>query len=152
MREKKSIRSRAPSASSPNVRYVMQQNTGHETDAEKLLRSELHKIGLRYRKDTRPEPSLRITADIVFTKQEVCIFIDGCFWHGCPLHFKLPKTHADWWLEKIEDNRSRDERQTRKLQELGWAVLRYWEHEVLPDNYAQICSDVCQIVKAKRPR
>jgi DNA mismatch endonuclease, patch repair protein len=152
MCKKKSIRARAPQASSPNVRYVMQQNTGRETNLEKLFRSELHKIGLRFRKDARPESSLRITADIVFSRRKICIFIDGCFWHGCPLHFKLPRNHSDWWLEKIEDNKTRDERQTRKLQERGWTVLRYWEHEILSDDFPQICSNVQQIIKLKRTR
>jgi DNA mismatch endonuclease (patch repair protein) len=60
----------------------------------------------------------------------VCLFVDGCFWHGCALHFLLPKTHSAWWREKIEDNRARDERQQRQLEERGWVVVRLWEHEV----------------------
>jgi DNA mismatch endonuclease (patch repair protein) len=61
------------------------------------------------------------------------VFVDGCFWHGCPLHFLSPKTHSSWWEEKIQDNRARDERQQRQLEERGWVVVRLWEHEVRAD-------------------
>jgi DNA mismatch endonuclease (patch repair protein) len=61
------------------------------------------------------------------------VFVDGCFWHGCPLHFLSPKKHSGWWEEKIQDNRERDERQQRQLEERGWVVVRLWEHEVRAD-------------------
>ena len=147
MREKKSIRSRAPQASSPKVRRVMQHNTGNETIPEKLLRSAIHKTGLRFRKDLRPEPTLKITADIVFPRQKVCVFVDGCYWHGCPVHFNLPKTNSEWWMEKITDNRNRDARQNSLLTELGWKVIRYWEHDVVVDNLPRLCEEIKCAVK-----
>lgn len=145
----KSIRFRAPKASSERVRAIMQRNVGRETRPEKLLRSALYKRGLRFRKDLRPEPALRITADIVFTRQRVCVFVDGCFWHGCPLHFDVPKTNSDWWREKIEDNRARDIRQTHQLEECGWRVLRYWEHDVTSASLSEMCSEIREAVKGK---
>jgi DNA mismatch endonuclease (patch repair protein) len=125
-----SIRSRAPVASSPTVRRVMQANVGRETTAERAARRALYAAGLRYREDIRPEPGLRCTADIVFPRQRVCVFIDGCFWHACPEHFAAPKMNSAWWTEKILANVERDARQTSLLRERGWTVVRFWEHEV----------------------
>lgn len=126
----KSIRSRAPKASSSFIRFIMQQNKSVNTKPEMLLRRELFKSGLRYRKNYAPEKDLKIKVDIVFTKKRTCIFIDGCFWHGCPDHFKIPKTNSTWWKEKIEDNKIRDIKKSNQLKERGWVVLRFWEHEI----------------------
>jgi DNA mismatch endonuclease, patch repair protein len=93
------------------------------------VRRGLHALGLRYRVDTFPEPALRRRADIVFLKQKVAVFIDGCFWHACPLHASWPKENGAWWREKLMRNRARDYDTTVKLQEEGWIVLRFWEHE-----------------------
>jgi len=125
-----SIRSRAPTASSPVVRRVMQANVGRETGIEQTLRCALHRNGLRFRKDAAPVCALRCKADIVFTRFKVCVFVDGCFWHGCPKHFRPPKANRAWWLEKIRDNRARDRRQSALLAYHGWTVLRFWEHNV----------------------
>lgn len=146
----KSIRARAPNASSEKVRFVMQRNVGHETGPEKILRGFLHKMGFCFRKDYSPISSLKLTADLVFPKQKVCIFIDGCFWHGCPIHFNTPKTNSGWWFEKIEDNRLRDERQTQELQRRGWLVLRYWEHDITLDNLSSICSEIDITIKSRK--
>lgn len=125
-----SIRSRAPVASSPLIRRVMQANYGGMTKPEVLLRSAIHRAGLRFFKDRNPIIGFRCTADIVFPSHKVCVFVDGCFWHGCPIHFRVPKTHTAWWREKINDNRRRDGRQTAQLREKGWLVVRVWEHEL----------------------
>src|SRR5438270_4526895 len=98
----KSLRSRAPLASSEHTRRVMQANVGRETDAERLVRSYLHRAGFRFRKDARPVRKLRCAADLVFRRHKICIFVDGCFWHGCPVHFKTPKANRAWWSEKID--------------------------------------------------
>jgi DNA mismatch endonuclease (patch repair protein) len=97
--------------------------------AEQCLRSRIHSLGFRFRKDYRPVTELRCAADLVFRRQLVCVFFDGCFWHGCPRHFRVPRSNSAWWLEKIEDNRARDKRQTRQLRTRGWTVVRVWEHE-----------------------
>lgn len=124
------IRSRAPSASSTLVRRVMRANRSFDTSPEKRLRSTLHKIGLRFRRNVRPEADVRCKADIIFPSARVCVFIDGCFWHGCSRHFRTPKKNADWWAEKIDDNRQRDRRQTHALRKRDWTVVRVWEHQL----------------------
>jgi DNA mismatch endonuclease (patch repair protein) len=84
--------------------------------------------------------------DISFPRLRVAIFMDGCFWHGCPAHATQPKANADWWRAKIDRNRSRDLETTRHLQENGWEVLRFWEHE-LPADVAETVRRV--VVSAK---
>jgi DNA mismatch endonuclease (patch repair protein) len=126
-----SIRSRAPTASSHAVRQVMQAVPGRDTKAETTLRSALFRRRLRFRKNCRPITTLRISADVVFPRQKVCIFVDGCYWHGCGVHFRPPRSNAAWWIEKVDDNRTRDRRQTVILREHGWRVIRLWEHDVL---------------------
>jgi DNA mismatch endonuclease (patch repair protein) len=110
----------------------MQAVMRSDTAAEVLLRRRLHAAGLRFRKETRPEPDVRCSADVVFRRQKVCIFIDGCFWHRCPIHFKLPKTNSAWWEEKIQATVDRDCRQRQTLESRGWTVLRFWEHDLTP--------------------
>lgn len=133
-----SIRSRAPSASSAVVRRVMQANTGRETWPEQTVRRFLHGCGLRFRKDLRPLPALRCAADLVFPRAKLCIFIDGCFWHGCQRHFRLPASNSAWWAEKIEANRVRDQRNNSALRAAGWQVIRVWEHDVSMKSLARL--------------
>lgn len=110
----------------------MQANRSRDTNPEIQLRAALHRTGLRFRKDARALARVRCAkADIVFPRAKVCVFVDGCFWHGCPKHFAAPKTNRAWWSEKIADNRLRDRRKTRQLRRAGWTVLRFWEHELL---------------------
>ena len=142
MKSRISIRSRAPQASSPLVRRIMQANTNRETAIEMKVRSSLHMAGLRFRKEESPVAGLRCKADVVFRRQKVCIFIDGCFWHGCPKHFVNPNVNAGWWQEKIAANRERDRIQTRLLRAHGWVVLRYWEHEIDQKSLPHIAADV----------
>lgn len=130
MRPRLSIRSRAPRASSALVRRVMQANTGRATAPERTLRTLLHRLGLRYRIQVRPEQSLRCVADLVFRQSKVCIFVDGCYWHGCADHYVVPKRNTAWWAEKIADNRRRDAMRTAQLSALGWTVIRVWEHDL----------------------
>jgi len=146
------IRKRAPKATSAAVRRVMRENVGRETHPERKLRSLLFRSGLRFRKDYSPVPKERVTVDILFPRQGICIFVDGCFWHGCPLHFEVPKTHSSWWQEKIEDNRQRDARQTRLLRALGWSVIRVWEHEIKEDSISSKVREIKEVVQQMAPR
>ncbi len=107
----------------------MQGNRSRDTKPELLVRSLLHRRGLRYRVNQRPLPELRRTSDIVFRKARVAVFVDGCFWHGCPDHYKQPSTNARYWSDKVEGNRRRDLETDACLAEAGWTVLRHWEHE-----------------------
>lgn len=97
--------------------------------AEMAIRRELFRRGLRYRVNYKVLKSPRRVADIVFTRKKIAVFVDGCFWHGCPEHVTWPKRNADFWREKIETNRLRDEDTNTRLRKAGWVVLRFWEHE-----------------------
>jgi DNA mismatch endonuclease (patch repair protein) len=79
--------------------------------------------------DYRPIPGVRRRADIVFLTARVAVFVDGCFWHGCPVHGTLPKKNREWWLAKLQGNRLRDEETDNTLREHGWLPLRFWEHD-----------------------
>ena len=92
------------------------------------MRRLLHAKGLRFRIEY-PLPGLRRRADVAFPRRHVAVFIDGCFWHGCPDHGTWPKANATWWRDKIEANVARDQDTNRRLDELGWTVIRIWEHE-----------------------
>lgn len=99
------------------------------TQAEINLRRALHAKGLRYRLHVPLLTSPRRSADIVFPRARVAVFVDGCFWHGCPEHASWPKSNADFWRGKIETNRSRDADTDQRLNALGWKTVRIWEHE-----------------------
>ncbi len=116
-------------ASSEGTRRSMLSNKARDTKPELLIRQALHARGYRYRVDLRPSDKVRSRADILFTKQKIAIFIDGCFWHGCPIHATAPKANADYWLPKLKRNVERDLEVTSALELLGWTVLRFWEHE-----------------------
>jgi DNA mismatch endonuclease (patch repair protein) len=120
---------RAPAASSSQVRAIMQGNRGRDTRPEVEVRRELHRRGLRFRKHARPLPDLRCHVDILFPKQRIAVFVDGCFWHGCPAHGRLPQTNAGFWSAKVGRNRTRDARNDAALFAAGWDVVRVWEHE-----------------------
>jgi DNA mismatch endonuclease (patch repair protein) len=119
---------RRPEASSPSVRFRMQRTKQRDTPAELQLRSALFRLGLRYRIDASL-PGSRRRADVVFRKAKVAVFIDGCFWHGCPLHGTWPKSNAAWWRSKIQANKERDADTNDLLRRAGWTVLRFWSHE-----------------------
>lgn len=107
----------------------MRGNRRKDTRPELALRSELHCRGLRFFKNRRPIRDLRCEADIVFPRARVAVFVDGCFWHGCPVHGMRPASNASYWNAKIEQNKARDRRNDKQLQTSGWLVVRGWEHE-----------------------
>lgn len=119
----------ASTASSPGVRSRMQLQRTRDTVPELAVRRLLHAAGLRYRVDRAPLPGLRRRADIVFGPARVAVYVDGCFWHGCPEHSTLPKSNAVWWREKIERTRARDRDTDTRLVSAGWQVVRIWEHD-----------------------
>lgn len=118
-----------PSASSEAARATMRANRGRDTGPELAVRRALHRMGLRYRVDHPLPFDRRRRADIAFTRARVAVFIDGCFWHGCPDHGTTPRTNTQFWSEKIARNRRRDHDTTVRLEAEGWVVLRFWEHE-----------------------
>jgi DNA mismatch endonuclease (patch repair protein) len=107
----------------------MQANRGRDTKPELALRSAVHALGLRYRVNARPLKSVRRTADLVFGRARVAVFMDGCFWHGCPDHHTVAATNSAFWAEKVTTNRRRDADTDRRLEEAGWLCVRVWEHE-----------------------
>lgn len=116
-------------ASSPAARRTMQKNRGRDTHPERKIRSELHRRGLRYRVNQKVPGMPRRTMDVSWPALRIAVFVDGCFWHGCPSHGTAPKAHADFWAKKIQGNRLRDSETTAHLANLGWLVLRFWEHD-----------------------
>ena len=100
-----------------------------DTGPELVLRQALWRRGLRYRLHSK----LPGKPDIVFKGRQVAVFVDGCFWHGCPLHGVKPKQNDAFWSDKLTKNRMRDEKVNSDLQALGWTVVRVWEHEIRDD-------------------
>jgi DNA mismatch endonuclease (patch repair protein) len=107
----------------------MQGNRSRDTKAELAVRRLVHAAGLRYRVNARPLPESRRTADLVFPRLKIAVFIDGCYWHGCPEHYTAPRANAAFWREKVTRNRERDCDTDTLLAAAGWHSLRFWEHE-----------------------
>jgi DNA mismatch endonuclease (patch repair protein) len=126
----------------------MQQQRTRDTAPELAVRRLLHAMGLRYRVDARPLPGLRRRADLVFGLARVAVFIDGCFWHGCPEHGNpSPASNGWYWPAKIAGNRERDQDTDRRLAAAGWAVIRAWAHEPA----AEVAARIADLVAARRP-
>jgi DNA mismatch endonuclease (patch repair protein) len=107
----------------------MQAIKSRDTRPELLLRRELHRRGVRYRINVHVPGLPRRTMDVAWAGKKVAVFVDGCYWHGCPEHGSAPKVNPDYWGPKIENNRRRDRETQQYLQAQGWTVLRFWEHE-----------------------
>jgi DNA mismatch endonuclease, patch repair protein len=119
-----------------------------DTEIELRLRRLLHRAGLRYRLHARPLVGLRRTADIVFPSARLAVFVDGCFWHGCPEHGTLPKSNAEFWSRKIRRNVERDEDTRHRLADAGWLGLQVWEH----DDPSVAASTIAALVAERRAR
>ncbi|MDT8910557.1 very short patch repair endonuclease [Amycolatopsis sp. PS_44_ISF1] len=120
------------------VRGRMSRQKSRDTGIEIALRKALHAAGFRYRVHRRPLKGVRREADLVFGPTRVAVFVDGCFWHGCPDHGTWPKNNADFWRTKIETNRRRDGDTDARLAAAGWLPLRVWEHETVDEAAARI--------------
>jgi DNA mismatch endonuclease (patch repair protein) len=118
-----------PDTPSPDARLRMRANRRRDTKPELALRRELHARGRRFRVDYPPIKGLRRRADIVFPRALVAVYVDGCYWHSCPLHGTTAKTNAAFWAQKLATNQERDRDTDRRLTEAGWTVVRVWEHE-----------------------
>lgn len=105
-----------------------------DTNPEMALRRALHARGRRYRVDyaVRVDGHI-IRPDIAFTRHKIAVFIDGCFWHSCPVHGRRPKKNTRYWSPKLQRNAERDARQTTSLESAGWKVLRIWAHVPLSE-------------------
>lgn len=118
-----------------------------DTKPEVAIRRALHACGLRFRINAPPVRGLRRTADIVFGPARVAVMVDGCFWHGCPDHYRPASVRSEFWQRKVEENQARDRDTDRKLTNAGWLVIRVWEHEPV----AQAAMDISAAVKARHP-
>jgi DNA mismatch endonuclease, patch repair protein len=107
----------------------MSRTRRRDTKPELELRRALHARGLRFRVDRAVLTDRRRRADIVFGPARVVVFVDGCFWHGCPDHATWPVENETFWRDKIETNRLRDRDTDERLARAGWSVVRVWEHE-----------------------
>src|SRR5437764_852488 len=108
----------------------MLANRRVDTTPERRLRSQLHRLGLRFRKDLPVALGGRsVRPDVVFTRARVAVFVDGCFWHRCPEHFQMPRANREYWEPKLTRNVERDGEADAALQAAGWVVVRVWEHE-----------------------
>ncbi|MEV6065563.1 very short patch repair endonuclease [Nocardia sp. NPDC052001] len=117
----------------------MRANRRTDTKPEVALRRELHRLGYRYRKDFRLDlGSAKVRPDIVFTARKVAVFVDGCFWHVCPVHGRQPATNEWYWAPKLRRTMERDLAANIALAEAGWRVVRLWEHESLHSAVAAV--------------
>lgn len=116
----------------------MSRIRGRDTGPELALRRALWAAGCRFRANWR-EPTVKVRIDIAALRRRIAIFVDGCFWHGCPLHAVTPTTNTAFWTQKIQINKARDDRQTKALLEQGWKVIRLWEHEIDDTDAVMAC-------------
>jgi DNA mismatch endonuclease (patch repair protein) len=117
---------RRPAPLNALVSAQMSRMPRTSTRPELLIRRELHRRGMRFRVNYRLLPG---RPDIAFTRAKVAVFIDGCFWHKCPLHGTAPRNNAAWWAAKLQRNVERDREKDDRLTTLGWTVMHFWEHE-----------------------
>jgi DNA mismatch endonuclease (patch repair protein) len=127
---------------------LMAKIRNKNTKPELMLRRAVWALGIRYRIHLRIG---KTRPDLIFVKPKVAIFIDGCFWHKCPLHYIEPKGNREFWERKISDNVSRDIKNTESLKSEGWTVLRFWEHQLLEDSN-KIALEIIEIVSDKRKK
>ena len=136
-----------PKASSLAALHRMRTTRRRDTAAEMAVRRALHAHGLRFRVDCSVLPGVRRRADVVFRGAKVAVFIDGCFWHSCPVHRSFPKANRKWWAAKLAANRQRDRDTNRRLRAAGWAVERVWEHETP----TEAADRISELVRARLP-
>jgi DNA mismatch endonuclease (patch repair protein) len=134
-----------PIASSESVRKRMQSTPQRDTPAELRIRRILHSIGLRYSVNVKPLAGSSRRADIAFRRAKVAVFVDGCFWHGCPVHGTWPRANARFWREKIHANMKRDADTNLQLERQGWIAIRIWEH----DEATRAARRVAKLVRAR---
>jgi DNA mismatch endonuclease (patch repair protein) len=129
-------------------RLNMRRIRGSNTKPEKLLRSALHMAGLRFRVHRRDLPGC---PDIVFPTARLAVFVDGCFWHGCPEHAVKPKSNTEFWSDKLRRNKLRDRKVIHALRQQGWDVMRFWEHEIERDAAGAVRTVARRLAGRNRP-
>lgn len=133
-----------PSSLDTNRRLARVRQSG--TRAEIELRRAWHARGLRYRVQLPILRKPHRVADIVFTRVKVAVFVDGCFWHGCPVHATWPNNNAEFWKEKIQTNRAKGADTNIRLKSIGWEPVQIWEH----DNTVEAADQICRLIQVRR--
>jgi DNA mismatch endonuclease (patch repair protein) len=124
----------------------MRGSTRRDTRPEIAVRRALHAAGLRFRVDVRVWPGAGAPRpDIVFRRAKVAVFVDGCFWHSCPEHCRVPTTNVDYWVPKLARNRERDRANDVALHANGWDIVRVWEHE----DPKEVAQRIAALVRAR---
>lgn len=134
-----------------DVSHRMSVTPQKNTSAEMAVRRRLHSMGFRYRVDYPVLQKPRRVADLVFSSIRIAVFVDGCFWHGCPRHGTWPKRNGDFWRQKILTNKARDRDTNVRLRALGWKVIRIWEHED-PENAAEKIAKIVTLATKERKK
>lgn len=107
---------------------IMSKIRGRDTKMELAVRPTLEALGFTYHPEEGPK--IRGAPDFAHLVKYVAVFLDGCFWHGCPKHYREPKTNTEFWRDKIAKNKERDKRISDYYEGMGWAVIRVWEHDL----------------------
>ena len=128
----------------PETARRMARVRQRDTAAELALRRSLFAAGLRYRVQYPIEGRPRRTIDIAFTRARIAVFVDGCYWHGCPVHGTQARNNAAWWSAKIATNQQRDADTSAQLEALGWTVVLIWEHETPDQGAARVVAALQQ--------
>jgi DNA mismatch endonuclease (patch repair protein) len=135
-----------PKASSFAAKRRMEAAKPKDTLPEIKLRTALEEIGIHFEVDVKPIENLQRRADILVREDKIAVFVDGCFWHGCPIHGTQAKANAEFWADKIKRNKERDADTNRRLEADGWTVIRIWEH----DDYIEAAKKIAQMIERIR--
>jgi DNA mismatch endonuclease (patch repair protein) len=128
----------------------MERQVRRDTQPEIALRRACWRLGLRYRVDVAPIAGMRRRADMVFSRAKLAVYLDGCFWHSCPIHATTPKANREWWIAKLQENVLRDRDTDGRLEVHGWMVIRIWEHESSESAAATIAHAVRRRARRRR--
>jgi DNA mismatch endonuclease (patch repair protein) len=133
-----------PLPSSAAATTIMKANRSRDTSPEILLRSALHRAGMRFRvhQGVRVDDGRPIVVDVAFTRRKVAVFMDGCFWHACPKHGTTPRANSSYWRPKLARNSERDLETVARLERAGWCAIRIWEHEDVAAATARVAAAV----------
>tara|TARA_Y100000310_G_scaffold31345_1_gene29733 strand:- start:8080 stop:8490 length:411 start_codon:yes stop_codon:yes gene_type:complete len=131
---------------SKRIRSKIMSKVQRNSNPEQVLRKALFRLGYRYSLNHRFK-ELNFKPDIVMVSRNVCIFVDGCFWHGCPKCYKAPKSNKRYWTQKIKRNIERDKGQNQYLEKNGWKVIRIWEHHI-KENLVKVVDKINKVIRS----
>jgi len=106
--------------------WIMSRIRSKDTKIENLLAKEMRKAKIKFKR----YPKIYGSPDFLVKNSNMVVFVDGCFWHKCPIHYREPKSKKEFWIPKIKENVERDKEVNKKLRKEGYRIIRFWEHEV----------------------